>query len=75
MSHTEESRMYKDMLASMAAALHMEGGYLRNPALHDEEVRVVDVELHRVEEVLHPTAGNGQRANVSRYSLGSLYGI
>lgn len=31
--------------------LHIE--HLRDAALHDEEVRVVHVELHRVEQVLH----------------------
>ena len=29
---------------------------LGDAALHDEEVRVVDVELHRVEQALHPAA-------------------
>jgi hypothetical protein len=32
-------------------------GYLCNASLHDQEMWVVDVELHRVEEVLY-TAGN-----------------
>lgn len=32
---------------------HDKAIYLGDAALHDEEVRVVDVELHRVEEVLH----------------------
>jgi len=35
------------------------GQDLGDTALHDEEVRVVDVQLHRVEHVLHPVLGVG----------------
>ena len=36
------------------------GCHLCDPALHDQEVRVVDIQLHRVKEVLHSTA-NAQK--------------
>ena len=39
--------------------------YLGDAALHDEEVGVVDVQGHRVEEVLNPPAMQSQKAHAA----------